>query len=477
MPLNESDIQSTIDGDGFSVIKGNDASDVLYEVVDIDPSAVDGGSYVNALGQTISGWGSESVDAYKSSVGGNNVKVLGLPLLFGPMDDPSQRVFHDTFEGDMPIVFITPGKPRVNKKLFGTSETGGLFNLGSTVNNVLNATANEAFSMIGLNNNKDGRFISLKPAYSDYYKYVQTLLQYVHASMGLEGFFDFSKYSDVKDNYGLAFYTTKGTYISESSNNSYMMSETAREANSKQSALREQKMLASTGASGVLDQMSNWLKDTVVGITENIPILGGIVGALTENLDGSQLVYPDLWDNSTFDRSYSLEFKFYSPYGDPQSIFNYVYVPFISLVALGLPLQDSYYSYKQPFIVRMSSPGRFECECGVIINMNIVRGNEQTWTAEGLPREITVTMSVRDLYPSLTLSKTANQLKYNTGLTSFIECMAGIRYDQLNFLKRAGTNLKVKGNRLQQILSFKGLENKVSDFKYSTSQKMIDFLR
>lgn len=477
----EEDLKKDISSDdSFTIIRDSDSENVYFDSDDVDPSKANEGndkSYVDALGNKVSSWGNEKVDMYGSSMGERNARIMGIPLKFSPLDDPAGVVYEDTFESDLPVVFITPGKPKVNRRLFGSSETGGIFNLGNAANNILNGLTGNLFSMVGLASYKDSRFISFKADYSTYYKYVQTTLQYIHASMGMSGTFDYSKYLDISGNNGLAFYASKGTSISESSNNEYQQSDVAREANAKQYEIREKKMLATTGQDGILKEIASFFKDTIRDLTQDIPIIGGLVGALVENLDGSQLSYPDNWANSTFDRSYSLEFRFYSPYGDPESIMKYVYVPFISLISLGLPLQDSYYSYRQPFLVRMSCPGRFECECGVIRGLTIERGSEQTWTAEGLPREIIVRMTVSDLYPSLMLSRNNGLLKYNIGLTSYIECMAGIRYDQLNFVKRVGRKLNVLGSRIEQVLTLKGLQHNLQDFKYNQVQKIIKVLR
>lgn len=466
----------------FNLFKDSNTAEGLFEVDDIDPAEANSndGEYVNAMNQNISAWGNQNIDAYTVSAGGSkNVRVMGLPLIYSPLDDPDQRVFGNTFESDLPLVFITPGKPKVNRKLFSSVGAGSLFQTSSVVATVGNAIVEGAFSMIGIKTNKDSRFISFKPAYSEYYKYVQTILQYIHASMGLDGVFDFGRYDsdDNFKNFGLAFYASNSSSIDEGANNEYIQSDIGQEANAKQAEIRENKMLAGMGMSGLLDSVVAGLRDMVVNATENIPVIGSLVGSFIEGLDGSQLQYPDVWGNSTFDRSYSLEFKFYSPYGDPQSIMNYVYIPFISLICMGLPLQDSYYSYKQPFLVRLSSPGRFECDCGVIRNISIVRGEEQTWTAEGLPRSITVRLSVADLYPSLVITKKNQQLKYNTGLTSYIECMAGIRYDQLNFIKRLSMKFNIGKSRTYQILTLADLDNKFYDKLYSVTQTTLNFLR
>ena len=493
----------------FSTIKTNDQTSFWFDTEDIDPETANSGndsSYKTAMGNTISSWTdqaidlaaeanydstekrdnlvAQSIDYLSYSMGGsNNAQVLGMPLSFSPLDDPAGEVYAETFEQDLPIVFFHPGKPRVNRRLFGTKEEGGLFNLGTTGNRLASmvveeSTVGKAFSMLGMGSYRDARFISFKSDWATYHTYVQTILQYIHASMGLRGVFLLSQQFKNPSVYGIPFYASKGTSISESSNNEYRQSELAAEANSKAMAIREKKMMASTGQAGILAQIGDFLAETLRNMTQDIPVIGGLVSALTENLDGSVLQYPDVWANSTFDRSYSLEFRFYSPYGDPESIMKYVYTPFISLIAMGLPLQDSYYSYKQPFLVRLSSPGKFECECGVIRSINIERGTEQTWTAENLPREIIVRMNIADLYSSLMLSRTSAVMKYNTGLLSYIECMAGIRYDQLNLIKRAGTMLKVRGSqRLENILTLNGLINTQGDKAYNFSQNILTFLR
>ena len=467
---------------GFSTIKGNDSTSFWFDNDDIDPEKANESndkSYTTALGTTISSWGTQSLDPLSVSLGGtNNARVLGIPMNFSPLDDPAGQIFSETFEQDLPVVFVVPGKPKVNRRLFGTKEEGGLFNLGKTGNRLAGLLAGDKFSMLGLANYKDARFISFKADWNTYHTYTQTVLQYIHASMGLPGLFSMSSLIKNPSTYGIPFYLSKGTSISESSNNEYRQSDLASEANSKAYSIREKKMYASTGQSGILSEIGDFLKETIRNLTQDLPVIGGLVGALTENLDGSVLSYPDLWANSTFDRSYSLEFRFYSPYGDPESIFKYVYVPFISLISLGLPLQDSYYSYKQPFLVRMVSPGWFECECGIIRSINIERGSEQTWTAENLPREIIVRLSVSDLYSSLMLSRTNGVMKYNTGLVSYVECMAGIRFDQLNLVKRLSMKLKIAGSqRLENILTLKGLTPNLQDFKYNMTQRILRVLK
>lgn len=395
---------------------------------------------------------------------GDGVSVLGMPLAYGPLDDPNSRVYSDTFERNLPVVFLHPGKPLVNSKLFGGgADGGGWFNLGP-LNKPLNALGNLASGALRGNDGwRDNRWMSFRSNLKEYFDFYNTLARNVYYALDLPGDFtveDAIGYDNAPAGFGIPFYTTKGSDVSESASNEYTQSEIARETNDKQQAIRDRKLLANAGGS-IPDMMGHWISELVKGIA-NLPVIGGLVGALTENLDGSQMYYPDIWQNSTFDRSYSLEFKFYSPYGDPESIFHSVYLPFLGLLTMALPLQDSYYSYTQPFIVRASCPGVFECEMGVIRSISIERGGDKTFTRDNLPREITVRMTLSDMYPNLLLSR-SQHLRYNYALASYIECLAGLKTDATTIADRNERRKKVLDMEMKDFTSLRGIRRRIDD--------------
>jgi recombinational DNA repair ATPase RecF len=68
--------------------------------------------------------------------------------------------------------------------------------------------------------------------------------------------------------------------------------------------------------------------------------------------------------------------------------------------------------------------------------------------------------------------------KNESGKSNLIECMAGIRYDQLNLIKRAKTMLKVRSSqRLENLLTINNLTNVRGDDAYNFSQNVLKFLR
>ena len=93
--------------------------------------------------------------------------------------------------------------------------------------------------------------------------------------------------------------------------------------------------------------------------------LSSIVQAFSVT-NGMKVMYPNLWQNSNYSKNLNFNFNFVSPYGDPLSIFQYVYVPFFSLLAFALPRQAAQNGYVSPFFVRADIPGLFTSDLALI---------------------------------------------------------------------------------------------------------------
>ena len=121
----------------------------------------------------------------------------------------------------------------------------------------------------------------------------------------------------------------------------------------------------------------------------------------------------------------------------------------------------------------------FECECGAINSVTFTRGgSEALWTETGLPCCIDITLSVTDLYPQMPISKRMKEMKYNAGLTSFLECMAGINFNQLAFSTRLNTALSIKLDKARDFITLKKFRNWVAqDFTSQMSSKVINALK
>ena len=175
-----------------------------------------------------------------------------------------------------------------------------------------------------------------------------------------------------------------------------------------------------------MSEMANKaLKRGAGELVSNVSEMGAIM-----NGDGKLLV-PEIWSSSSYSRSYSVDFKFWSPTGDIVSIFENVYIPYLLLMVLAMPLQTGYHSYVSPFAVKVFSKGLFSVDFGMIESLTITRGdgaNDRTRT--NFPRSIKVSVSVKDLSPTLMLSLGGGVFwKYkraNSGLTEYIATMCNL---------------------------------------------------
>jgi hypothetical protein len=85
--------------------------------------------------------------------------------------------------------------------------------------------------------------------------------------------------------------------------------------------------------------------------------------------NGMKVQYPQLWENSNYVKNMSFTFNFTSPYGDPLSIFQYVYVPFFSLLAMAMPRQAAENGLVSPFFVRADIPGWITSDLALITDI------------------------------------------------------------------------------------------------------------
>ena len=154
---------------------------------------------------------------------------------------------------------------------------------------------------------------------------------------------------------------------------------------------------------------------------------GGLSASLGDAILGLNPMFPEVWKDSSFSRSYTLSFKFHSPYGNPASVYQNVLLPFSMLLSLVMPVMANPGTYTEPFVFQLDCPGYFACDLGICTDFSFTRGGQDNlWTVDGLPRQIDVSMTVKDLYPVLTASKNNESLYFNCGMGTFLDNMAGI---------------------------------------------------
>lgn len=173
----------------------------------------------------------------------------------------------------------------------------------------------------------------------------------------------------------------------------------------------------------------------------------GLRASLGDAILGMNPMFPEVWKDSSFSRSYTLNFKFHSPYGHPQAVYQNVLLPFTMLLSMVMPVMTNPGTYSEPFVFQLDCPGYFACDLGICTDFSFTKGgSENLWTVDGLPRQIDVNMSVKDLYPVLVASKNAEAMYFNVGMGTFLDNLAGISIfksssGEADFLTRLRANV------------------------------------
>jgi len=411
--------------------------------------------------------------------------ILGLPFRYNTYADPRRRVYNSTFLTDAPIVSIMPGKPSFRggkessndpvqsliDKLFGTEDSDSILDL--TENEGYN-DYNDDYVLGWLKESQknysaktgDLRYYRFKEDYDNFEKYLDINLSTLAVKMGI-GELGSARYKDFmnrnadKDAFlGIGrtfkFYCTKNTSSSESISNEFGDSQIAGAANSVSEAVQEfnfvtqgilkDELYNAAGTVGkAFDNIIKTVFNTLNG-SEEEKDFGLKFGALAQAAaEGNKIIWPQIWKNSTFSRSYSLSFEFVSPYGSPEAIFRNVYLPFVTLLTLAMPKQFGVDGYSNPFLIRIDMPGSFTSDFAVIQSMSWRKGgNEGLYSNDGLPLAITVDITVQDLYPNMVMSDTWAKLRHNTGMHSFLDNMAGLTVERFTPWENIKNSLAIR---------------------------------
>ena len=168
-------------------------------------------------------------------------------------------------------------------------------------------------------------------------------------------------------------------------------------------------------------------------------ILNRIVTGANSVITGANIIFPQIWDSSSYNRDFQVEITLSTPYGTPESVFLEEMVPMMHLLALTLPRQATVNSYGSPFLVRATVPGFFYCDMGIVKDMQISKGS--SWTVDGLPTEINISMNISDLYNTLSMSnfKTKTNIwntLYNAPLLDYIGVQCGLNMRSSEYGKK-----------------------------------------
>lgn len=191
---------------------------------------------------------------------------------------------------------------------------------------------------------------------------------------------------------------------------------------------------------GSLDEgFVNELLGVAEGLGSSMSSMGGIGSTLgnmfmygANYLRGGRLVFPQMLDDCTYDRSYTGSCRFISPSGDAEARFMNCYLPLSFLLPYVLPQMMSDNMYTYPFVCKVDVPGQVHCDLAAMTGLRIQRGGPegQSWTVDGLPFEIDVTFDITPLYSKLMVTTTDHPVLFlgNNALHEYMASMCGVDF-------------------------------------------------
>lgn len=155
-----------------------------------------------------------------------------------------------------------------------------------------------------------------------------------------------------------------------------------------------------------------------------------LFGMAEHILSGSNITFPEIWSDSTYSKSYQFKVNLKCPYGDMDTYMMSIVVPLMHILAFSTARQTSANSFTSPFLVKVFSKGRFSCEMGIVDSLTITKGgpNGDAWSMHGLPLEMEVSFSVKDLYSQMMITRSSRPelFFYNSSLMEYLSVVGGL---------------------------------------------------
>ena len=419
------------------------------------------------------------------SMATNIAGIFGIPYQFSDEVDPNiklngidthiGRKFNEKVFSIMPILFLTPGEPKFMADYGNSRYKSVKQQTAAKLAGLLDDQDEES------NEFDEGRYYSFESNFQEYKKYANVSLRALALYMGIDkvqipvpgatsgklvtlgkiNIEDFLNNSFAKlfgSQVTVPFFLDAETAISESFSNSTTESTLSQTVNQfSQNAREIQFIMGSKDFGGLMGNV----QDAVTDVTQNVTsamsgisdalmgknMVSRVAGELTTIVTGGKIVFPEIWSESDYDRSYDINIKLRSPDPDPVSIFLNIYMPIVLLISMTAPRQigNSSNSYESPFIVRATYKSIFSCDMGIITSLSINKGGSNNWNSMGMPTSADVTVSLKDLYGSMQISKRMGLLT-NTAQMDYLANMAGVDLNEFEPTRQIRLALQIISN-------------------------------
>ena len=404
------------------------------------------------------------------------------------------RIFEKEIASNIPIMSVVPGEPQFLTMNTGRfvlpSVTGASNKLKNEFSKLFSADDFEVGSIVDSSNalargSNVYQYYSMTINTKEYFKYVNTLCRMSAILMGLKDFTyngksctdidwgdqnsttsnggsDFNLFEEVIGvDGGVSFAYDPGSSVTDSLGNSLGESQFASLLKTLSGKAKEFSFIA--GSMGYDRDWTSAVDNT--DYDKAMSTIGGsnlfgpnsLVGRLATFISnagrGMNVRFPQIWQDSTYSKSYSVDMKFVTPYATNFCKWRYVLVPFFHCFAFAAPrMINSLTNYSRPFLIRAYSKGYFNVEMGMIESLQWRRfGDGDMISDDGIPTEIDVTIDFVDMYQALGMSKIDGGIFgvfnsslsaqvglffNNSGLMDLLGTLSGVNMNLINMKER-----------------------------------------
>lgn len=481
---------------------------------------------MSAIEKELYGYGEENkipvsyTDSINNLLTNNMNGIYGIPYQFMPSVDPRMvpnrdpknfngadnkcegfgRKYSEKIIANLPLLCITPGKCDYMSG-YTKDEKEGL--LAALLDD--NGPETEISNII----TKNGRYYTFTFDYNAYFDYVNGMCRSGARFLEIDDLeitvgehtdtlkkFDWKNAlnADFKATFTsqefIGFYIDSNDSISESFSTDTTKSQLDTTLNGLQETGREIAFLL--GSQGGWDaQLASEAKlsdisDNIRNISQKLigtNVVSNLISNLSENFAtvaaGGRLVFPEIWADTTFSRSFDINIKLRTPDADVLSWYMNIYVPLCHLVALAAGREkDNVNGYYSPFLVRAFYKGLFNIDMGIISDLTITKGKEGSWSVDGLPTEVDVNFSIKDLYGMMNIVPGSEPKAFvsNTLMMDYVANTCGININQMDLLRSLEIYWILKVDKITDIPNkiFRGFRTTIDQLAMNFYHKVLN---
>ena len=370
--------------------------------------------------------------SYASTYGKINAstRMIGMPHQLLAHNDPRLsettdlgKTFAETIILEAPIIAIKPG---VSEFLPGKNDE----EKHAYVNQFVDAASGSAKSALRKLEDEESdslHWFDHKPAYSDYMIGVNMICRTMAVLYGV----DKIKVPWVKGNVTFGYYDWRYYKLGKQYEQSVS---TSRNSKNGQGWAASALQLISSMKSTIQDddQYVHFYVDANASFSEsaNNATTQSLLSSFTDKIEGMAKelsmvgaigMGSEQFDSLVNDASGNIDnFVQSTPYGHKLAHFLNIGVGLAHILGLFLPIQMSANTFKSPYLLKCFSPGWFNASLAIGDSMSITKGGDGGWAANGLPNEVKVDVSIKDLYSQMYLPHKVSDFIENSGMIEFL---------------------------------------------------------